>query len=883
MGGMSSEVFGAFFDDFYDNVPQPFAMSWPDLVALLSEHHVRADKDGPLFSMARYRPVEERELATLNAERARRNAEKQKKGARQMPMLQAGDFVRAKTHVTEMSGVVLDFDAWPAGTSGKTLLDKLSGIRAIAYTSWSHLATQDAEGQPIEKWRAVIPFEHAVPAHHYKAVWQYVANWALPLACDDAPKSVASIFYAPSCPEQRASDARSVAFDGPCFALPPLGEFKKGVPAKIASTPVVDWRWLKEKLKQHRNDELRFAFKAALKGEPFARHGSRNTLLSRMCGVLAGMQPVSDPADLASIFDQSLAAMAAEDPMDPPPSVEDTAEMIARAQSSLAAEREIVAREVGEEAERERAEAAQRQLDAQRPAPPKPPKEPKPKRQPVVGLPGDGGDVVKEPDINPEDERDWDDFARACSFDDGDELLRHLILAKGDAFWVWKGREGWQGPMKEKAADLCLQQFWADVPGARLFRVKADGGLTRRTFARIFDSHGKTLSDYAVDLSPRRRGLDKDTLEYIHAGVRWRPLEPQYSAIVDRWLRALGGERAEKLLDWVACCPDLEWPCAALFFRGDASVGKSLLVRGLARLWMTDKATRAVSIAENFNSELTKCPLVALEEGKWKKGVDATSFLRELVTAPSRAINEKYLPFFELRGYVRVIITANNFNIFAADEHGLTPQDRDALALRFVEITPSQEAADILEELSIKDRDALAADDVIARHALWLAENRQVKPGRRLLVEGDKSDAFATNVVVHDKKWGSWVMEWLAKWLTHPGKVENHGERGLVWRGEGRAVVNPEAIVSSWERLVAKGAARPTALDVSNALKSLSTGTPVAIPGAEDAEGFDVRIEDVVRFAKETLIGVPQRIEQNAWAPAGPAPRVVVPIDEARK
>jgi hypothetical protein len=216
---------------------------------------------------------------------------------------------------------------------------------------------------------------------------------------------------------------------------------------------------------------------------------------------------------------------------------------------------------------------------------------------------------------------------------------------------------------------------------------------------------------------------------------------------------------------------------------------------------------------------------------------------------------------------LRFVVTANNFNIFASDPHALTTGDRDAIASRFFEVHPSPDAASLMMSIPIAERDALAAQDIIAKHALHLAATREVVSDSRFIVEGDKDGAFATRIITEDHRYGTWTVEWLARYLSEPTIVESN-QGGLVWRGAGKVLVSPEAVINTFEKVL-RNKQRPQSLEISNALRSLSTGQLVPFPDGKGT-GFDVLVDVVAAWAKEKGVGSP-----SAIIAASKQPRVV--------
>jgi hypothetical protein len=799
-------LFGAFFNCAEDNQPRPFVdMPWPALVEVLSQRHIREEKDGPLFSLARY--ASPRRLAQ---------------------------------NVIELSGIVLDFDEWPEGRTFADLIQKLEGRLFFAYTSHSHLT----EG--VEKWRIVLPLSAPIPAAKYKAAWQWVVTSLTPFCSDPAPKSPASFFYLPACSKRTAHLARFLVGEGTPIVLPALEGFKRGIPPISLLSTKADWPWLHAKMKAYTRDkEIQKAFRAVLKRKPFGqapesgRGGNRDQTLLRMTGALAGWAPGVDPEELASVFAPSLEKMAELSPLDPPPDLANATDKLARAQASLLAQSNL------------RSAAPEILLNT----------------------------------VAPSAEEVFATQANLRGLANENELRQRLFLQheRTSHCWIWRDGD-WRGPMTEPAAFRVLPAWWASVPETHLWRVTEKGAVTRRKMDEVFQDHGTLVRKIVADLR-----LSECTYDAAHdvlrvPGCPLRPLTPERApSIVEEWLGALGGAKSDKFLDWIATILRLDVASSILFLRMPPGVGKNLIARGLARLWPVDAPTDIVRVAKDFNQELRECPLVQLDEGKWTLWEDPTTQLRKMVTQHARTINEKHLPTYELAGYIRIIITVNNLNIFTQNErqkNALTPEDRDAIAERFLQIECSPDAKKIISSVPTQTRNSWAADNIIARHVLWLAENRAINEGERFIVQGDVGDSIATDIISADKGWGAWVIEWLARYLTEPVVVERAAVGALVWRGDGRVLVNPEAVINSFNAVL-PNRANPQSLDISDALRSLSTGDLVSFPepNPRGTVGFEVLWEDVARWSRVKGIGNPALIRANVQRlRERPPPATVTPI-----
>lgn len=788
-------LFGAFFDHHKDSSPFPFETAWADFCKLLEDIHIREDKfacngagAAPGYSLARF-------------------------------VAKDGVIARKNIYVNMLSGIVLDFDI---EFDINDVLSRLEGVAYAAHTTWKH-GTENYG----PRWRVIVPFATPIAGPQYKAIRRWLmlrlnGESVTENKEDKQASALSNFYYLPCCAPGNEELYELRIGEGIFLETPSLSEFQRGIPSARILGSKVDWVWLKAKMAAYPKDaEIRKAFRAVIKGASFSAHGSRDSLLTRMCGALAGWAPNAPAEELAAIFAPSLAVMEAEHPEDPPPSMELTVDKVQRAQDGLSAQ--------AHEENSMRAENAQ--------------------------------EITLKDKI---DSSLLDESAIRVGLPNGEELLRRLILRENNSTWIWDPIVAdWVGPQSDAATAMIARQELGKIPGVDPYARKKDGDIRLKTLVELQDDHAKLLREVVYDLTVTNSTYNIQEEKLTLVGAARRAIEPQYSEFVDAWFRALGADRAESFLDWMAGLTWLHRPNSVLFLTGAPDVGKGLLMRGLARVWRTDSPVDVKKMTDNHGAfELHKCPLLKIDEGKWNKYVDATSLIRELVTQSARMINRKHHDPYELVGYLRVIIAANNFNIFSNDEHSLTPDDRDAIAQRFLQINPSDEARELLLSIDAQERANLAEEDHIARHVLWLSENREVKSEGRFIVPGEKDSGFATRIITEDHRWGSWVVEWLARYLTDPQKVEA-SERGLVFRGSGKVIISPEAVVNTFEKVL-KNKQRPQSLDISNALKSLSRpGHLVAMPGGKGGVGFDIMIESIAKWAQEKGVGNPTRIRAN--------------------
>lgn len=325
MRAVDLTISGSFFDGHRDTIPKPFALTWPAFVATVkARFKAREDKfadDAGGFNLATF-------------------GERDGKDSKGKPFEDGRRTNRDNKHVDVLNGVVLDFDKnYELGR----VFDGLKGIAHLAYTTFQH--THDAP-----RWRVVVPTSRALTPKEFSAVRAQLVIMLTgeppntKRGADEQAKAVSNFYFAPGCPaamvehaEWRVSDDDAIVWT-PQTVTTPIARVEPKKPATMPGTKI-DWPGLEAEMANYRKDaEVRRAFRAVLKGERFADHGARNTMLLRMCGVLAYRAPNAKPEELAQKFAASLAVMEAEHPEDPPPSLDMAADMIARAQAKLGAQ-----------------------------------------------------------------------------------------------------------------------------------------------------------------------------------------------------------------------------------------------------------------------------------------------------------------------------------------------------------------------------------------------------------------------------------------------------------------------------------------------------------------------------------------------------------------
>lgn len=211
-------------------------------------------------------------------------------------------------------------------------------------------------------------------------------------------------------------------------------------------------------------------------------------------------------------------------------------------------------------------------------------------------------------------------------------------------------------------------------------------------------------------------------------------VQAKYHEEVAYWLEVLAGPQLENLLKWISQITNLNEPCAALYLYGPGRTGKTLLERGLTRIWTDSKRPVPHRVGcLRYNQDILECPLITDSLDNWAHTQESLKFE---VFARQQTILQKHKENRSVEGCIRVILTSNGH--YDVDPEYVLP------------IKVSLEARHYLDALRTERLNFWVEGDFIAEHAMWLVENFDVpsKITRRVseIQEG-------ASVLLNDQAW----------------------------------------------------------------------------------------------------------------------------------
>jgi hypothetical protein len=364
----------------------------------------------------------------------------------------------------------------------------------------------------------------------------------------------------------------------------------------------------------------------------------------------------------------------------------------------------------------------------------------------------------------------------------------------------------------------------------------------------------------SVHLHSGRRGIRYDPVNKIlHEGcaaIR-ADLTPAYHADIHEFLTLLGGDKAEKLLDWCATSPRVDRPTCIIYLEGPPGAGKTLLPMGLASVYGAVPTSWA-NIQGTHNDSITLSPIVLADEEitAAQFGKTTSADIRKIAGNTEHQCRRMFQAPASYHGALRLVVTANNKDALKISED-MTPEDYAAIRQRMAHIACGEESANFLRRIGGRNttHDWISGGH-FARHLLWLSATRQVTTGNRFLVEGWDSPLLERLSSVSGIT--SAVIETIAFAISaKAGPVPLEG----FLLGNGVIYVSPAAVFDTWEKVHGPNGRVPPKSRVVSALRRLSTTAElVTVPfdcGGLESElrAWPIRAKDVLQAIEDYQFG----------------------------
>lgn len=652
---------------------------------------------------------------------------------------------------------------------------RVEGYDAFIYTTWRHAEAQ-REAEPLVRARLLVRFSRPALPSEWQSVWRALAaDFGL---ADPQCKDPTRIYFVPSMARGNEAFAKTWRFRGKAWdvdaALASAPAPTREPTPFVANDPISDellTRLAGTLLKKQDTRSLRLGtmLQSVLKGNVFAAQGGRDNALWELAKLVAERFPQGSSKQLSEFFRRSLDLMAETAP--DCPTVEQVREKIERAQRAI----------------HEANEAAIVEADAAR------------------------GDLIELAYRNAFGQKRRHPYTPEELKSFGD--MRHKwIVQKGSTFFVFF-HGTYQGPFTNHDAGTAMSQWLA--PSA--LELASDDGP--KPIGTLVKEYGQVVREIITDLAAQTSYLDGGT--FIEATCPLQVTEGAYDPEVDTWLCKIAGEKRESFLDWLAAAPKLDRPAPALYLIGAPGTGKSLLAAALAQVWGREP-TDVDDALDSFNESIARCPLILADEKMPTdyRGRPRTDELKRLISRTEASLKRKFVSATTMRGAVRVILCANNRKLIDAKTE-LTTDDAVALSDRLIAIDVGPESREWLEQRGGQEFTAkLMREKRIAKHIIWLSQNRKLPEHGRFIVPGNSVELLNAMQVGSGCRWS--IMFCVHAAVLNPEKhARSRMSKPLAVRvSKGQILVHPGSLRESWDSFL-EGERVPDHHTLDEALKGL--------------------------------------------------------------
>jgi hypothetical protein len=389
-----------------------------------------------------------------------------------------------------------------------------------------------------------------------------------------------------------------------------------------------------------------------------------------------------------------------------------------------------------------------------------------------------------------------------------------------------------------------------------------NGAASDRNVTSILNAHSFPIQSAQAIVNNEGgtvRHIDTDRAELNHPLYRLNPaLTPQYNSLVDEWMMLMFGEHYEKACYWVGWALDFAGGAtvAALSLVGAPGAGKKMFVQGLAECLQRPALASHEDLTSGHGYGLMQSPFLVINEG-WpqmqNKGQAPSDQMKAMIAGDPIRIMRKYMPPVTLKCPTRIIMTANDFEVVSMLGKGkeLTRETTEALAVRLFNVQLNRKASDWLRGMGgfaatkgwIEGDNGEKSDFVVARHFLWLYENRGdrdnpiISPQHRLVVEGNMDDEDLSFMLRTQSGSAPLVIETVVMMIEARGK---RGSGFVIHEDEGRVFILASAVLNYYRMHLQEQAKETlTEKQISSVLTNVSINTrkhAYILPGAEDME-----------------------------------------------
>ena len=433
--------------------------------------------------------------------------------------------------------------------------------------------------------------------------------------------------------------------------------------------------------------------------------------------------------------------------------------------------------------------------------------------------------------------RDW----RRKGFSDRDWIVR-----SGKQYYLWvDGRYDGEWDEGGVSANVYTKlAAAADAGKVKLHFIDKEGNARDKPFPQIMREYGRTAKNVIYSMFEEHPRFDETTQTFYNSICeRDTTLTPAYDAEVDEWLNLLGQDKADLLKDWLAASVVLDRPISALHISAPTNSGKNLIVNGLARLWGNNyQNLRDYSALMLKDSPLVYCDEGLPQQWRWQ----FSTLLRAMTSQSNHTARDTGFSTLKIHGYLRLIFAGNDA-LMNLQQENLSGESIEATTKRIVSIThKNRDAKQYLEDPTRAGKLTGWVNGVLARHVLWLNENRVIDTKKRFMVE-DTDTASLTQGLTSKSS------DRLFRWIFNSLATSDFSSDALLAKSgkdERQLYLHLPSMEKNWSTCMSERE-RPTSIEFQNAANEIANQrTKIAINTATSQKD---RLKNVRKVDLEVL------------------------------